>query len=186
MSLPTIINKRAPGVPFYTPLQNPPAGSARSKAKTLLFTPLKIRGVEFPNRVWVSPMQQYSADNGKMTPWHMAYLGGILIRGPGLTFVEGSAVEAIGRITPEDLGLWDDSQIASHQEVVRFAHSQGQKIGIQLMHSGRKGSCVALWLSFSDWQLQPCGRWTGRQDVAQSAGPFEPATLSHGVLIKEE
>ncbi|KAJ3924272.1 MAG: hypothetical protein NXY57DRAFT_1065615, partial [Lentinula lateritia] len=137
MSLPTIINKRAPGVPFYTPLQSPPAGSARSKAKTLLFTPLKIRGVEFPNRLWVSPMQQYSADNGKMTPWHMAYLGGILIRdhgsllGPGLTFVEGSAVEAIGRITPEDLGLWDDSQIASHQEVVRFAHSQGQKIGIQ-------------------------------------------------------
>lgn len=96
-------------------------------------------------------MQQYSAENGQMTPWHMAYLGGILIRGncyilefsvfireimgilgPGLTFVEGSAVTATGRITPEDLGLWDDSQIASHQEVVQFAHSQGQKIGIQV------------------------------------------------------
>ncbi|KAJ4487938.1 FMN-linked oxidoreductase [Lentinula aciculospora] len=184
MSLP-IINKRAPGVPFYTPLQSPPAGTARAEPKTLLFTLLKIRGVEFPNRVWVSPMQQYSADNGKMTPWHMAYLGGILTRGPGLTFVEGSAVEAIGRITPEDLGLWDDSQIESHQEVVRFAHSQGKKIGIQLMHSGRKGSCVALWLSFSAVATPAAGGWADKI-VAPSAVPFEQGyPVPHALTIKE-
>ncbi|KAJ4469743.1 FMN-linked oxidoreductase [Lentinula edodes] len=185
MSPPIFVNKRAPGVPFYTPLQSPPAGSARSAAKTILFTPLKIRGVEFPNRVWASPMQQYSADNGKMTPWHMAYLGGILIRGPGLTFVEGSAVEAIGRITPEDLGLWDDSQIASHQEIVQFAHSQGKKIGIQLMHSGRKGSCVALWLSFSAVATPAAGGWPDKI-VAPSAVPFEPGyPVPHALTIKE-
>jgi hypothetical protein len=97
-------------------------------------------------------MQQYSADNGKLTPWHMAYLSGIIIRGEfrapapassqltfffntsgaGLTFVEGSAVTADGRITPQDAGLWEDAQIASHREIVEFAHSQGQKIGVQV------------------------------------------------------
>ncbi|KAJ6586751.1 NADH-dependent flavin oxidoreductase [Mycena sp. CBHHK59/15] len=158
-SPPILINRRAPGVPFYTPLQSPPAGTARAAPSTLLFTPLKIRGVEFPNRVWVSPLQQYSAEDGKLTPWHMAFLGGIIIRGAGLVFVEGSAVTPEGRITPEDAGLWEDAQIASHEEIVKFAHSQGQKIGIQLMHSGRKGSCVALWLSFSGIASAVAGGW---------------------------
>ncbi|KAJ7159992.1 FMN-linked oxidoreductase [Mycena crocata] len=174
MSAPLIlINKRAPGVPFYTPLQAPAAGNARGPPTTKLFTPLTIRGVTFPNRVWLSPLQQYSSDNGKLTPWHTAFLGGIIIRGAGLVFVEGSAVTADGRITPEDAGLWDDSQIESHAQIVTFAHSQGQKIGVQLMHSGRKGSCVALYLSFSGIAGKASGGWTDRL-AGPSDFPIDP------------
>ncbi|KAF7368431.1 NADH:flavin oxidoreductase 1 [Mycena venus] len=174
-SPPILINRRAPGVPFFAPLQNPPAGTARAAPSTLLFTPLKIRGVEFPNRIWVSPMQQYSADNGKLTPWHMAWLGGIIIRGAGLVFVEGTAVAPEGRISPEDTGLWEDSQIASHEELVKFAHSQGQKIGVQLMHSGRKGSCVALYLSTSATATSVAGGWPDKI-VGPSDLPFAPSS----------
>ncbi|KAF9030684.1 FMN-linked oxidoreductase [Hymenopellis radicata] len=174
MSIPTIINKRAP---------EPPAGTARADAKeTLLFKPLTIRG---SSSLTVSPMQQYSAENGNMTPWHFAYLGGILIRGPGLTFVEGSAVTPDGRITPEDLGLWDDSQIASHKKAVDFAHSQNQKIGLQLMHAGRKGSCVALYLSFSAVSNAAAGGWSDRL-LAPSAVPFhEGYPVPREMTIKE-
>ena len=77
----------------------------------------------------------------------MAHIGGIVSRGPGLTFVEATAVTAEGRISPEDSGIWKDSQMEPLKQVVEFAHSQGQKIGIQLAHSGRKGSTVAPWLA---------------------------------------
>ena len=72
--------------------------------------------------------------------WHVTHMGGIIQRGPGISFVEATAVTAEGRITPEDSGLWKDSQIAPLKQVVEFAHSQGQKIGIQLAHAGRKAS----------------------------------------------
>jgi 2,4-dienoyl-CoA reductase-like NADH-dependent reductase (Old Yellow Enzyme family) len=85
-----------------------------------------------------------------MTDWHLAHIGGIVQRGPGLTFVEATAVLPEGRITPEDVGLWKDSQIEPIRRVVEFAHSQGQKIGIQLAHAGRKASTVAPWLSMGD------------------------------------
>jgi 2,4-dienoyl-CoA reductase-like NADH-dependent reductase (Old Yellow Enzyme family) len=79
--------------------------------------------------------------------WHKTHIGGMIQRGPGLSTVEATAVVPEGRITPEDVGLWKDSQIAPLKEVVDFAHSQGQKIMIQLGHSGRKGSTIAPWLS---------------------------------------
>lgn len=77
----------------------------------------------------------------------MAHLGGILQRGPGLALVEATAVTPEGRITPEDAGLWKDSQIEPLRRIVEFAHSQGQNIGIQLAHAGRKASTLAPWLS---------------------------------------
>ena len=77
----------------------------------------------------------------------MTHLGGIISRGPGLAMVEATAVTAEGRITPEDSGLWLDSQMEPLKRIVEFAHSQGQKIGIQLAHAGRKASTVAPWLS---------------------------------------
>lgn len=91
-------------------------------------------------------MCQYSAEDGHHTAWHFAHLGGIVLRGPGLTIVEATAVTAEGRITPEDSGLWKDSQIEPLKRIVEFAHSQSQKIGIQLAHAGRKASTVAPWL----------------------------------------
>lgn len=112
-----------------------------------LFQPLKIRGVTLQNRIMLSPLCQYSAPDGHYTDWHITHLGGILQRGPGMTTVESTAVTPEGRITPEDVGLWKDSQIAPLKRIVDFAHSQSQNIMIQLGHAGRKASTVAPWLS---------------------------------------
>jgi 2,4-dienoyl-CoA reductase-like NADH-dependent reductase (Old Yellow Enzyme family) len=103
--------------------------------------------MEIQNRIALSPLCQYSAEDGHQTAWHMTHLGGIIQRGPGFALVEATAVQAEGRITPEDCGLWKDSQIEPLRKIVEFAHSQGQKIGIQLGHAGRKASTVAPWLS---------------------------------------
>ncbi|KAI1456928.1 FMN-linked oxidoreductase [Annulohypoxylon moriforme] len=143
----SITNKGVPNAPFYTPVQDPPAGTALDQATApTLFKPLKIRGVELQNRFVVSPMCQYSADDGHATDWHFAHLSQFILRGTALTIVEATAVTPNGRISPEDLGLWKDSQIAGLRRIVDFAHSQGQKIGIQLAHAGRKASTLAPWL----------------------------------------
>jgi 2,4-dienoyl-CoA reductase-like NADH-dependent reductase (Old Yellow Enzyme family) len=150
---PVIPNKAAPGISYYTPAQTPDiSGSARNPQSDgskppKLFQPLTIRGTTFQNRIFLSPLCQYSADNGHLTDWHLTHLGGIIQRGPGLAFVEATAVQAEGRITPEDSGLWLDSQIEPLRRIVEFAHSQSQKIAIQLAHAGRKASTVAPWLS---------------------------------------
>lgn len=91
-------------------------------------------------------MCQYSAEDGHLTDWAITHLGGIIARGPGLAFVEATAVTPNGRITPEDSGLWKDSQIAPLKRIVDFAHGQGQKIALQLCHAGRKASTVAPWI----------------------------------------
>lgn len=124
-----------------------------------LFAPLKIRGMEMQNRLALSPLCQYSAEDGHQTAWHLTHLGGIIQRGPGLTLVEATAVQAEGRITPEDCGLWKDSQKEPLRKVVEFAHSQGQKIGIQLAHAGRKASTVAPWLSKGDVAGKELNGW---------------------------
>jgi 2,4-dienoyl-CoA reductase-like NADH-dependent reductase (Old Yellow Enzyme family) len=91
-------------------------------------------------------MCQYSAQDGHLTDWHLTHLGGIIQRGPSLTIVEATAVTPEGRITPEDSGLWKDSQIEPLRRMVEFAHSQNQYIAIQLAHAGRKASTVAPWI----------------------------------------
>ncbi|KAI1180604.1 NADPH dehydrogenase [Nemania sp. FL0916] len=140
-------NKAAPGVPFYTPAQEPAAASALQPATApTLFQPLKIRNMTLQNRIAVAPMCQYSADDGHLTEWHFAHLSQFVLRGTALTIVEATAVLANGRITPQDSGLWKDSQIAPLKRIVDFAHSQNQKIGIQLAHAGRKASTIAPWL----------------------------------------
>lgn len=141
----------APGVPFYTPAQTPPPGTAvkdtthDGKPLPTLFTPHKIRGVEFANRFVVSPMCMYSADDGHLTDFHLVHLGQFALHGAALTIVEATSVTPNGRISPEDAGLWQDSQVAPLRRVADFVHSQGQKIGIQLAHAGRKASTLAPW-----------------------------------------
>jgi 2,4-dienoyl-CoA reductase-like NADH-dependent reductase (Old Yellow Enzyme family) len=161
---PTIPNKPAAGISYYTPAQVPVAGSAKTPQSDgsripKLFTPLTLRSVTFPNRIFLSPLCQYSASDGHVTDWHLTHLGGIIQRGPGLAFVEATAVLPEGRITPEDSGLWKDSQIAPLKRIVEFAHSQAQKIGIQLAHAGRKASTVAPWLSLGDTAVEEVGGW---------------------------
>lgn len=107
----------------------------------------------------VSPMCQYSAEDGHHTAWHFAHLGGMIMRGPGLTMVEATSPTPEGRITPEDSGLWKDSQIEPLKRIVEFAHSQNQKIGIQLGHAGRKASTVAPWLSSGDVADEHVNGW---------------------------
>ena len=104
-------------------------------------------------------MCQYSAEDGHFTPWHMQHLGSIVSRGPGISFTEATTVQRVGLITPQDSGLWKDSQIGPLAQVVDFAHSQSQKIGIQLSHAGRKASTVAPWISGRNTSSKVVGGW---------------------------
>ncbi|KAF9478991.1 NADPH dehydrogenase [Pholiota conissans] len=171
-------NLPAPNTPYFTPLQPIPAGTASDPQPDLkelpkLFQPLRIRGVEFPNRIWLAPLCQYSAENGMITPqWHMAHLGGIFTRGPGHSMIEATAVLPNGRITPQDLGIWSDAHIAPFRELTTFAHSQGQKIGIQLAHAGRKASTVANWIGGSPIASPEIGGWPDDL-IAPSAIPYD-------------
>ncbi|KAI1050691.1 hypothetical protein LB507_009205 [Fusarium sp. FIESC RH6] len=171
MAYEIIDNVAAEGVPYYTPAQEPPAGTQTS-GSTKLFTPITIRGVRFPNRLFLAPLCQYSAKGGYATDWHLTHLGGILQRGPGLSMVEATAVQDHGRITPQDVGLWEDGQIEPLKRITTFAHSQSQKIGIQLSHAGRKASCVSPWLSINAVAAKEVGGWPDNI-VAPSAIPQE-------------
>src|SRR6188472_3022262 len=99
-----------------------------------LFDPLAIRGVTFPNRVFVSPMCEYSSEDGFVSDWHLVHLGSRAVGGAGLIFTEATAVEARGRISPADLGLWKDAHIDTLRRITTFIHSQGAVSGIQLAH----------------------------------------------------
>ncbi|KAL2311787.1 putative NADPH dehydrogenase C23G7.10c [Schizosaccharomyces pombe] len=146
----TIVNEGAENVGYFTPAQKIPAGAAIGVPQTKLFTPLKIRGVEFHNRMFVSPMCTYSADQeGHLTDFHLVHLGAMGMRGPGLVMVEATAVSPEGRISPNDSGLWMESQMKPLRRIVEFAHSQNQKIGIQLAHAGRKASTTAPYRGYT-------------------------------------
>jgi 2,4-dienoyl-CoA reductase-like NADH-dependent reductase (Old Yellow Enzyme family) len=168
-------NTPAPGVPFYTPAQIPPAGTPLDKASApTLFQPLRIRDLELHNRIVVSPMCQYSADNGHLTDYHLVHLGQLALHGPGLIFVEATAVEPRGRISPQDSGLWQDSQIAPLRRVTDFIHSQGVKAAIQLAHAGRKASTLAPWIGGTANKTvapESAGGWPN-DVVGPSAIPF--------------
>ncbi|KAH9905611.1 FMN-linked oxidoreductase [Xylariomycetidae sp. FL2044] len=171
-----IVNEAAEGVPFFSPAQKPPAGTAldpqpNGQPIPKLFTPLKIRGITMPNRIMVSPLCQYSAKDGFLNLWHVTHIGGIVQRGPGLTMIEATAVQANGRITPEDSGLWKDEHKEAMKPLVEFARSQNQKIAIQLAHAGRKASTVAPWLSSGAVAVEEVGGWPD-DVVAPSAIPF--------------
>ncbi|KAI0706069.1 hypothetical protein BC835DRAFT_1260735 [Cytidiella melzeri] len=189
MSSSEYYNAPAPNVSYFTPAQDPPAGSAavpqpEDKSIPTLFQPFRIRGTQFQNRIWLSPLCQYSAKNGVPTPWHMAHLGGIFTRGTGLAIVEASAVSPEGRITPEDAGIWNDEQVAAWKEITTFAHSQNQKIGIQIAHAGRKASTVAPWLSFHETATEELDGWPN-DVVAPSAIVHSPGFPTPKELTKE-
>ncbi|KAL4792173.1 hypothetical protein BDV19DRAFT_400668 [Aspergillus venezuelensis] len=163
--------------PYFTPEQSPPAGTAlttTSEETPKLFTPLTIRGLTFQNRLFLAPLCQWSGENGYTTDWHLTHLGGIIQRGPGLSIMESTAVQKEGRITPHDIGIYEDGQVEGLERIVNFAHSQGQKIGIQLSHAGRKSSTAAP-LSHKNATV-PMGGGGWPEDVyAPSAEPFNEA-----------
>ena len=113
--------------------------------KCKLFEPLRIRGVEFKNRIFVSPMCQYSSVDGMATDWHMVHLGTRAVGGAACVIVEATAVEPEGRISPDDMGIWSDGHIEPFRRINSFVKSQGAVPGIQLAHAGRKASTKAPW-----------------------------------------
>jgi len=110
-----------------------------------LFDTLAIRGVTFPNRVFVSPMCEYSSTDGFANDWHFVHLGTRAVGGAGLVFTEATAVTPEGRISPEDLGIWKDEHVEMLSRIVRFVHQQGAVSGMQLAHAGRKASTYRPW-----------------------------------------
>jgi len=110
-----------------------------------LFDPLAIRDITFANRVFVSPMCQYSSTDGYANDWHFVHLGSRAVGGAGLVFTEATAVLPEGRISPQDLGIWMDDHIEPLARIVRFVHGQGSVAGMQLAHAGRKASTYRPW-----------------------------------------
>jgi 2,4-dienoyl-CoA reductase-like NADH-dependent reductase (Old Yellow Enzyme family) len=148
-----------------------PAGAQhdREVPEIDLLSPLKIRGITLRNRIVMSPMCQYSSDDGLANDWHLVHLGSRAAGGVGLVIVEATAVTADGRITPKDMGIWGEQHIEPLARIARFVHSQGAIAGIQLAHAGRKASCEVPWLGGARLKTPEAGGWTV---VGPSALPF--------------
>lgn len=110
-----------------------------------LFQELSLRGVTARNRVGVSPMCQYSSNDGFASDWHVMHLGSRAVGGAGVVMVEATAVEARGRISPHDLGIWKEEHIEPLARVARNIEAQGAVAGIQIAHAGRKASTARPW-----------------------------------------
>ena len=144
-----------------------------------LLSPLTIRGVPFRNRIAVSPMCQYCAEEGLADDWHLVHLGSRAVGGAGLVMVEASAVTREGRITPGDMGIWDDQHIEPLARIARFLHRMGAVAGIQLAHAGRKASCEVPWKGGARLKTPQEGGWTV---VAPSPDPFHEGDPPSKVL----
>lgn len=149
---------------------------------SVLFSPFTIREVQFKNRIAVSPMCQYSSEDGFTNDWHLVHLGSRAVGGAGLVIVEATAVTPEGRITPDDVGIWKEEHITGLKRIADFLESQGAVAGIQLAHAGRKASHQNPWEGGTAL-TENNGGW---QTVAPAAIPFkegEPAP--HGLGVDE-
>ncbi len=136
-----------------------------------LFSPLTLRGITLRNRIGVSPMCQYSSTDGFATDWHLVHLGSFATGGAGLIISEATAVVPEGRISPQDLGIWDDRHVDMLRRITAFVSAQGAVPGIQLAHAGRKASTRRPWEGGGT--VPPAdGGWTNV--MAPSALPFSP------------
>ncbi len=137
-----------------------------------LFTPFSLRSLTLRNRIGVSPMCQYSSDNGFATDWHLVHLGAFATGGAGLVLTEAAAVTPEGRISPQDLGIWDDAHIPMLRRITDFCRAQGAVMGIQLAHAGRKASTRRPWEQPGGAVPASEGGWDNV--MAPSALPFAP------------
>jgi 2,4-dienoyl-CoA reductase-like NADH-dependent reductase (Old Yellow Enzyme family) len=154
-----------------------------------LFEPLTLRGLTLANRVAVSPMCQYSSADGFATDWHLVHLGSRAVGGAGLVFTEATAVAADGRISPDDLGIWQDAHVTMLERIARFVKAHGAAAGIQLAHAGRKGSTYRPWAAaqgavpIADGGWQPVGPTSDRFAAAYPE-PRPLATDEIPALVK--
>lgn len=147
-----------------------------------LFSPLEVRGIVFRNRIAVSPMCQYSSEDGMATDWHLVHLGSRAVGGAALVIAEASAVEARGRISPADLGIWKDEHIPQLARITKFIRAEGAIAGIQLAHAGRKASVGVPWAGGA-FLTGSAGGW---QTVAPSPIPFRETDAPPHELSKPE
>jgi len=137
----------------------------------ILFSSFRLRELSFRNRIFVSPMCQYSCVDGVPNNWHLVHLGSRAVGGAALVMVEASGVSPEGRISPHDMGIWSEAQRDAFRPIVRFIKEQGAVPGIQLAHAGRKASTDVPWRGGGP--LAPDqGAW---EPLAPSALPFTPA-----------
>ncbi|MGE5199066.1 MAG: NADH:flavin oxidoreductase/NADH oxidase [Rhodospirillaceae bacterium] len=146
-----------------------------------LFSPLTIRAVTFRNRIGVSPMCQYSSVEGFVNDWHVVHLGSRAVGGAGLVLTEAAAVDPKGRISPSDLGVWDDQHVPGLQRLASFVRAQGATAGIQLAHAGRKASTSPPW---EGGRGVPPDRG-GWQPVSPCADPFDTASPAPDALDRD-
>lgn len=136
-----------------------------------LFSPLKIKDIELRNRIVVSPMCEYSSEDGFATDWHLVHLGSRAVGGAALIITEATAVSPEGRISPNDLGIYRDEHIDRLRNIVDFLHEHGAVAGVQLAHAGRKASHQRPWEGGKQIASNAPGGW---QTVAPSALAFAP------------
>lgn len=149
---------------------------------SLLFQPLKIRGITFKNRLFVSPMCQYSAHHGVANDWHFVHLGSRATGGAALIIVEATGVSPEGRISHGDLGLWNDEQETAFARINKFIKTQNAVTGIQLAHAGRKASCGTPWEVGANRSLK-IGAW---QTLAPSAIAFDEGWHTPKEMTKQD
>lgn len=150
-----------------------------------LFSPITLRSITLKNRIAVSPMCQYSGEDGFANDWHLVHLGGRAVGGGGLIIQEATAVSPEGRISPGDLGIWKDDHIEMLQRINKFITEQGAVPGIQLAHAGRKAGYHSPWKGGKALQPEE-GSW---QTIAPSAIPFKegepvPAAMDKAAIQK--
>jgi 2,4-dienoyl-CoA reductase-like NADH-dependent reductase (Old Yellow Enzyme family) len=150
--------------------------------KSMLFSPLTLRGVTFKNRIFVSPMCQYSSIDGMPNAWHLVHLGSRAVGGAACIIQEATAIVAEGRISPTDAGIWNDEQAVAYQPITKFIKENGSVPGIQLAHAGRKASVSAPW----DGDAPVAPEKGGWAIVAPSAVPFGERSATPHALSKEE
>lgn len=147
-----------------------------------LFTPLTLRSVTFRNRIWVSPMCQYSSDNGMPNDWHYVHLGTRAVGGAGLVMVEASGVSPEGRITDWDSGIWSAAHGEAFKRIVGLVEGHGAVAGIQLAHAGRKASTDVPWRGGKVLTGSPHA-W---QPLAPSAIPFRDGEAAPRAMTKDD
>ena len=139
-----------------------------------LFQPFSQRSVTLRNRIVVSPMCQYSSEDGFATDWHLVHLGSRAVGGAGAVFAEATAVLPEGRISPQDLGIWKDEHVAMLSRITAFLRAQGAVAGIQLAHAGRKGSTRRPWEGGGEVPKEE-GGWVPLGPTTEPFGPRYPA-----------
>jgi 2,4-dienoyl-CoA reductase-like NADH-dependent reductase (Old Yellow Enzyme family) len=150
-----------------------------------LFSNLTIKNITLKNRIVMSPMCQYSSEDGFSNDWHLVHLGTRAVGGTGLIFTEAIAVSPEGRISPGDLGLWKDEHIQGLQRIVEFIHLHGAVVGIQLAHAGRKASCAVPHEGMKQLD-EKHGGWktVGPGDIPFIVGERVPRSLNKDGILK--